>query len=303
MNLRHLTIFKKVCDEGSITQAARQLYMTQPAVSHAISELEEELGTPLFDRLSRRLYLTGAGRILLEKSTRLLAMYEDLTLSARSLEADAPMRLGSTITLANSVLPEAMKRWNALGRFAPARVTIDKAAEIERLLAAGEIDLALLEGVVHLENLTAAPLSSTRLLIVCAPESPFYRSNNLSVSALLDLPLLLRETGSAIRDTFDSALLLHGKKAIPQWISVNSQALIEAVKQGLGVSVLPETIARGALASGLLAELHVNGLELSCINQIAVHKDKVMTAPMENFVEIVKEIFAQAPQSGSMGCL
>lgn len=293
MNLRHLTIFKKVCDTGNITQAAKQLYMTQPAVSHAILELEEELGTPLFDRLSRRLYLTGSGRILLEKSTRLLAMYEELTLSARSLEADAPIRIGSTITLANSVLPEAMKRFQDLQRYAPARITIDKAAEIERLLAAGEIDLALLEGVVHLETLSASPLSSTRLLIVCAPAAPFYRDGMpLSIHELLTMPLLLREKGSAIRDTFDSALLPHGQTAMPQWVSVNSQALIKAVKQGLGVSVLPETIIREELDAGRLAQLHIDGLTLSCINQIATHRDKTLTAPMKDFIGIVKELFA-----------
>lgn len=63
MNLRQLEVFRAVCEQGGFTRAAQSLYMTQPAVSHVIAELEKEAGCPLFDRISRRIYLTEAGRI------------------------------------------------------------------------------------------------------------------------------------------------------------------------------------------------------------------------------------------------
>lgn len=68
MTIRHLTVFKAVCEEESITRAAKRLFMTQPAVSHVIADLEDRAGAPLFDRASRRLRLNQMGRQLYEKA-------------------------------------------------------------------------------------------------------------------------------------------------------------------------------------------------------------------------------------------
>ena len=67
MNLRQLTVFCRVCEEMSFTRAAKRLYMTQPAVSHVVAELEQETGCVLFDRIARRIFLTGAGKAFYEK--------------------------------------------------------------------------------------------------------------------------------------------------------------------------------------------------------------------------------------------
>lgn len=75
MTIRHLRVFQAVCAAGSVTGAAEALYMTQPAVSRAVRELEEETGLRLFDRLSHRLCLTPGGALYLEKVGRLLALY------------------------------------------------------------------------------------------------------------------------------------------------------------------------------------------------------------------------------------
>lgn len=68
MNIRQMQIFRALCEELNFTQTAARLNMTQPAVSHVVAELERETGTPLFDRIGRRIYLTAAGKLLLEKS-------------------------------------------------------------------------------------------------------------------------------------------------------------------------------------------------------------------------------------------
>lgn len=69
MTIRRLYIFKTVCEEGSVTGAAKKLYMTQPAVSHVIHELEEELGTVLFDRISKKVFLNQTGKLLLKRQS------------------------------------------------------------------------------------------------------------------------------------------------------------------------------------------------------------------------------------------
>ncbi len=78
MTIRHLTIFRMVCQTGGITKAAEQLYMTQPAVTHAIRELEQALGISLFDRYARKLFLTETGKQFLDKTEQLLSLYAEL---------------------------------------------------------------------------------------------------------------------------------------------------------------------------------------------------------------------------------
>ena len=243
MNLRHLHIFQTVCEENSVTKAAERLFMTQPAVSHAISELEEELNVTLFDRISRRLYLTQAGRILLEKTQVFLEMYDDLEACVKNLESNAPLRIGSTITLANYILPGAMNHFEAAYGYPPAHVFVDNAREIEAKLCAHELDLALLEGVPRGEQLVTIPLESFQLSIVCSPAHPL-AGKTIALDALLKERLLLREPGSAVRDTFDSALVLHGAAAVPLWTSANSQALVQAASHNLGLAVLPDIVVR-----------------------------------------------------------
>ena len=92
MNLRHLLIFKTVVDTGSFTKAAKQLFITQSGVSHAIRELEQQTNAVLFDRLSKAIILTPAGKLLLEKVIPILSLYHDLEKQIDVLEMSAPLK-------------------------------------------------------------------------------------------------------------------------------------------------------------------------------------------------------------------
>lgn len=286
MNLRHLHIFQTVCEENGVTRAAEKLYMTQPAVSHAISELEEELKVTLFDRISRRLYLTQAGRILLEKTQVFLEMYDDLEACVKNLESSAPLRIGSTITLANYVLPGAMNHFEASYAYPPAHVFVDNAREIEARLCAHELDLALLEGVPRGGQLVTLPLEGFPLSIVCSPAHPL-AGKTVTLDTLLKERLLLREPGSAVRDTFDSALMLHGAAAVPLWTSANSQALVQAASHNLGLAVLPEIMVRPYLAQGTLSPVFLDNISFQCSCQIAYHKEKHLSQPIHDFMQVL----------------
>jgi molybdate transport repressor ModE-like protein len=148
MGIRHLKIFKTVCEEGSVTKAAQKLYMTQPAVSHAIKELETEKGFPLFDRISGRLHLTGGGKAMLEKTIALLGLYGEIESISPGSRHDSLIRIGSCITAACYWLPAILQGF----RSAPTHKNIRIAAQVAAadgvigMLKANSIDIALLEG-------------------------------------------------------------------------------------------------------------------------------------------------------------
>lgn len=294
MKIRHLRIFKMVCEEESITKAAEKLFMTQPAVSNAISELENHLGVCLFDRISRRIYLNETGKLFLTKVINLLNLYDDLEQSVKELEDDATIKIGSSITIANFILPKAIVDFEKVYKSTPTKVIVGNAGKIEEMLCKNEIDLGLIEGIIYNEELIKIPFSSYKLAIICSPKHKLAIEEPIGINMLIQERLLLREKGSAIRDVFDSALLLHNLTANPQWTSINSQSLIYAVKKNLGISVLPKILIEKEIESGEIFEIKVSDLELVNTNHIVFHKDKFQTNSFKTLVEIIRSQMSDA---------
>lgn len=284
MNIRQLSIFCTVCEEMNFTKAAHKLYMTQPAVSHAIHELEEEIGYPLFDRLSRKIYLTQAGTAFLEKSTRILELYDDLSLKDRHLSQQALLRLGCSITIANTLLPQMLDALKEKCPQTPVKVEINNAEKIEEKLMKNKIDIALMEGAIHQKLLEKHPFTSFELKAFCSPSHPFALRKSISIEEFTKEKLLLREKGSAVRDTLDGALLLHNITADPAWTSVNSQALIQGVKQNQGVSLLPAVLIQEEIENNTLVTVEVEGLTLQNNAYIVYHKDKYLNEAMKALI-------------------
>lgn len=289
MKIRQLQVYKVLCEELSFTKTAERLNMTQPAVSHVVNNLEQEAGEPLFDRVNRRIYLNAAGKLFLAKAVRLLELYDDLHRNFAAESLQQPLRLGSCLTIANFWLPQIVTRFDAVCAQTPLQVTIDRATRIEKLLADNEIDLALYEGVVPGQQFYAEEFSSYEVSYIVSPQHPLAKKNAIPLDEILKYDLLLREEGSAIRDTLDSTLLLHNLKAKAKWSSVNSQPLIQGALHNLGVSVLPEIIVERELAEGKLIKLDVDAAPMINRNYIVHYPDKYLTPSMQKLIEIIRE--------------
>lgn len=295
MTLRHLMIYKTIAETGSFTKAAEALYITQSAVSHAVKELEEQANTPLFDRLSKQVRMTESGRLFLEEILPILSAFELLESRMGKLDQQAPIHLVSSITIASYRLPrilkELKKKWDEL----PVSVEVVRAAAAIETLREGRADLALIEGAVPQGPFESMTFSSYSMCVLCAPD---YRTvldwqgeekGAISLEQFCKERLLLREKGSAIRDALDSALYLNGCTAYPSWCSVNSNALIEAAKAGLGLTVLPEILVRDALKKRELVTVKVRDLALSNELLAVWHRDKHMSAPLLDLLSLLRE--------------
>lgn len=287
MTLRHFEILRAVAETGNFTRAAERLYITQSAVSHAIRELEEKAGTALFDRLSKSVQLTKSGRLLLEEITPILSSCEALDERIRCLEQQAPLHIVSSITIAAFWLPKILnafqKDWPDL------RVNVDvvSAANAIDILRNGNADIALIEGAPPLGPFKCTLFAAYPLLVVCAPDYLITRKE-LTLQEFCSEKLLLREKGSAIRDTLDSVLYLSGHTAQPAWTSVNSLALIEAAKAGLGITILPDVLVSEPLAQGKLITLPVQDLLLGNEMYAVHHRDKYLTTPLRTLLSHIE---------------
>lgn len=286
MTLRHLYIFKTVSETKNFTKAAQKLYITQSAVSHAVRELEEYAQTPLFDRLSKRVQLTRGGELLLDEILPVLAACESLDSRIKNLEEQAPVHLVSSITIAIHWLPKILtdfsKQWPAV----TVQVEVVSAANALETLRKGKADFALLEGSVPEGPFSHASFDKYALQIVCSPKYPC-ADISMDIETFCREKLLLRETGSAIRDVLDSTLLLSGHSVHPLWVSVNSPALIEAAKAGLGIAVLPHILVKDDLERGSLITLDVKDLSLKNELFAVWHKDKYLPAPQKALLSCI----------------
>lgn len=284
MTLRHLEIFNAVTETGSFTKAAEKLFITQSAISHGIRDLEEMTGTPLFDRLSKRVEITKAGTLLLGEIQPILSASRALESRLKTLEQAAPIHIATGITIANFYLPGFLKGFSAAHLHSPVIVDVVPAATAIDFLKSAKADLALVEGTLPPGPFAGKAFGTYRLKAVCSPDY-LPPGTTLTLTQFCKEKLLLREHGSAIRDTLDSQLYLSGFSPHPAWCSVNDSSLLEAAKAGLGIAILPEAYLFDALKNQHLVELTVPDLMLENTMHVVWHKEKYLSAPLNRFIE------------------
>lgn len=284
MTIRHLKTFCAVCEEGGITRAAEKLCVAQPSVSQTIGELERYYGVSLFDRVGRRLVLTPEGERLRVKAQEAIASFSEFEEAARDTKARHIIRIGSSVTAGQMVLPRLITAIETTLDRAECRAIADSAAAVEQLVEEGSLDFALVEGSVS-RALAAEAVFSDRLLAVCSAEMKI--KNTLSPSELVSLPLLLRRRGSASRDLLDERLSALGLKAQPKLSSSSNSVLLAAAREGLGVAVLPEALVAAELAAGRLKEVRIQGPELSRRWFAVRRQDKKFTPAQQQAFELL----------------
>ncbi len=298
MTFRHLEIFEAVVETGSFTKAAKKLFITQSAVSHAVHDLEEMTGGPLFDRLGKSVRITKTGELLLQEAEPILTASKALEARLHTLEKNAPIHIACNITIANFYLPARLQAFSKAFPCISASVDVIPAATAIESLQRGKADLALVEGTVPQEPFSSKDMGAYALKAVCAPDYPL-KERQLTLPQLCREKLLLREAGSAIRDTLDSQLYLAGCKAYPAWCSVNDSALLAAARAALGIAILPEAYVSEELKKQHLVELSIPDLVLENRMYAVWHRDKYLTEPLRALIEMCADIHQPSKKARS----
>ncbi len=290
MTLRHIRIFAAVCEAGcNTTKAAEHLHMTQPAVSLAISELENYYGVKLFDRIARRLYISEAGVRFLEYSKSIMLTFDDMEKTVRDWDEKGVVRVGASISIGSKLMPAYAAEFRKSHPETKLTVRIDRSAKLEKALEENLLDIALIEGIVHDANLYSEDYMEDRLAVIVKPE--LYGDNKIfSAEEFLGMDFLLREKGSGTREIFEASL---SSKSYPLpdpvWESLSTAALVNAAQNGLGAAVVPRRMVEDRIAAGDVEEIFVNGLDFSRKYKIVYHKDKKLTKSASEFLGICRK--------------
>lgn len=287
MNYKQCVIFREIAKTNNFTKAATNLFLTQSAVSHAIKDLEEEAGTQLFERLHRSVELTPAGELLLREIQPIIEEFESVEARLPDLEKQPPLKIASCITYAQTELPQLLQRFSVNHPEAHFNVQVFPASESIARLETGEVDLAFIEGKVQQASFQAKKIADYRLCVVAAPD---FAEEQLSLPELLQRPLLLRERGSAVREAFESFVVLQGFKPFPIWESVDSQALVSAVKAGFGLSVLPYRLVKEEILLGKLTEVKITDWQLTNDITALVRKSRYQSRILAEFWKMLHQV-------------
>lgn len=264
--------------------------MTQPAVSLAISELENYYGVRLFDRISRRLYLSEAGRRFREYSRSISLTFDDMEKTVREWEQNGVIRVGASISIGSMLLPEYAAQFRAVHPGTTVRVKVDRSDRLERATLQNELDFALMEGIVHDDNLVSEDFMEDSLAVI-ASSAQFANGTVLSPDEFLRMDFLLREHGSGTREVFDSTLAsLEYPLPEPVWESLSTAALMNAACAGLGIAIIPKRMADEKIAGGRVAQLFVEGIDFKRKYKIVYHRNKHLTAAALDFLAMCRTL-------------
>ena len=203
-------------------------------------------------------------------------------------EEQTPIHLGANITIANFWLPKVWAEFSRRYPRTPVQVTVDSAVRIEEELLAYRLDFGFLEGNIRSSRLESVEFGSYRVGVYVSPAHPLALRPSCGPEELIRERLLLREKGSAVRDTMDACFAILQLQIRPAWESASSQAIVRGVAEGLGVSVLPYMMVEEALENGLVVRLPLENPIRRRLN-IIWHKSKYLTENMKVFMEMARE--------------
>ena len=289
MTLRHMRIFQKIYETQSVTRAAEALHMTQPAVTRALQELEKYYGLRLFERLNRRLTVTEAGRRMYDYALHLTETFDTMEKSLRDWERQGVLRVGASVSLGCSLLPQLARTFQEEHPGVEVRVRIANGELLRRDLLENRLDLALLEGEENGADLMLTPFAAGEMALIVPPGHPLARAGGATLAQAAAYPLLLRETGSATRRFLDQLLMSRGLAVQPVWESASTQALLSAVREGLGITLVPWALARQTVLRGEAERCPVTDAELIRRQYVAWLPSKYVTGTMRAFVNLCME--------------
>jgi len=289
---RRLQVFHAVAKQMSFTKAADVLFMTQPAVTFQIKQLEEHFNTRLFERGHGRIALTPAGEMVLEYAERILAMSSEMETRVKELTGrlSGPLLIGASTTIAEFLLPRVLGEFKAAHPEVEPRLTVANSETIEGRVAEHTLDLGLIEAPSHLAALQTEGCCEDELQVVVSPSHALAKLKTVTPKQLVGHSYVSRESGSGTREFTDIYLRKAGIDPA-QLRAVMELGSPEAIKgvvgTGLGFAILSRVSVEKEQRLGELAALPLQPRLMRSLS-LVYPKEKFRSRLVNTFVEFAK---------------
>ena len=291
LEIKHLRLVRAIADHGGLTRAGTFLHLSQSALSHQLRDLEDALGLKLFERAGKRMVITHAGTRILEHARKALEIVEGAETEAKALAngAGAVLRLTTECYTCYNWLPRVLGRFRR--SFPDIEVRIDAKAT-DRPIAAlleGQIDLGLVFDTTPDPRIRSVPLFEDENVVVMAPGHPLTTRTIVRPEDLLDEPLFLYSTPLEESVLYQRILRPAGVRPGQVQHVQLTEAAIELVKAGLGVSVLAQWVVEPYLKSGQLVGRRLGSKGYRRHWRAATLRSARTPGHLAAFIQLVKE--------------
>ena len=287
ITLRQLEIFVAVVEEKQVTKASKKLFITQSAVSLALSELESQLGGTLFDRDSRSLLLNDRGRYLLPLCREILYKVNNVCqlMNEKDGRIAGALKIVASSTIGNYVLPHLASVFKSIYPDVYITIQILNTRAAEQLIVDRKVDLGFVEGEVSNELIRVIPWFNDELVIIANPEN--FPAGDHRFNLARDMKRstwIMREKGSGTAQIFKKKL---GEYVTDLNVAMelgHTEAIKKAVQTGTGLGCLSNLAVCGEIDRGELKKLYLEDVDMKRTLFIIQHKNKVNTLLMAEFL-------------------
>ena len=304
VTLRQMRVFAAVARNLSFTRAARELHLTQPAVSQQVKLLEEEVGMPLFEQIGRKVHLAPAGVELLrytDQAMELLRQASESLAAMRGLKRGV-LKLGAVST-AKYFAPSLLSAFTPAYPEVTLEFEVGNREAIIQQLAANEIDLVIMGRPPRELDTVAEAFAKHPLVIIASPTHPLARKRRIRLDQLASEGFLIREEGSGTRASMERVF---GERKVPFRVSMevsSNETIKQAVMANMGLSFISSHTVGLELAARKLVILDVVGLPIIRDWYVIHLRDKVLapipaafrTFLLEHGARIIHKTVGEAP--------
>lgn len=297
MEIKQLKAFATVARQGSFSRAAELLDYAQSSISGQIQLLETDLGIRLFERLGRKVVLTGEGERLLVYAEQVLKLIDEARESVlHAALPKGPLRIGAPESLCISRLPPLLKEYNRRHPDVELILKLGGSSDFHRWLLDNSVDVAFfIDRQVVAETFISEALCDEPMVIAAGIDHPISERTSVGPADLRGESLILTESGNSYRAIMDRILA----EANVQPKSTLESGSIEAIKKlvisGLGVTLLPRVVLEQELHAGLLTELQWQGPAFQIRTQVVRHKDKWLSPALQVLLSLAREMIPLVP--------
>src|SRR5205814_4981752 len=290
MTLRQLRTFKAVADLGSFSLAAQQLRLSQPSVSYQVKELEEALGLPLLDRLSKRVQLTEAGTLLYGYARRMLGVLDEATVAIEEMRGikRGTLRVGASTTVGIYLLPAALGAFKKLHPGLVISLEIGTRARVQEQVLSSELDLAVVGPALKVPELAVIPFLSDELVVIAPAGHPLAGKRGLTLKQVTGEPFVMREPASGSRWSLEKAARKAGARLNIAMELGSNGAIKHAVESGLGLAVISRYACALEFSTKRLVELEVSGFPIRRAWHIVHLRRRKLPASVTAFIELLQ---------------
>lgn len=285
ITLKQLKVFLSITQHKTLTASAKKLFLTKAAVSLSLAELERQLGHALFDRVNNRLILNQEGKRLLPLADELLHRSEDLN---QMFQDDnilhGQLKIGASDTIGNQVAPFLLRDFRQHLQHHDQSLFISNTSLISQKLIDYELDIGLIEGKNHSDQLIMQPWNQDEMCVVCAPEHPLAAKKKISLKDLEGSQWLLREAGSGTREFFLNTIANQLETWHETFQLNTTEAILNATAANLGLACLSTLAAQSALKDKRVVILPLS-IDMTRRFWLLVHKEKYQSPLLKAFIE------------------